>query len=426
MLLLDSVITRNRDPVPETDIDVSYQGLLRNKAVLSISLASLVRILGRSQVWIFIPVYLSEIRNVNFLYIGSLFFITALLSLPFSIYGGNLIDRIGRRKVIIVLPAIMAILFTMMGISIVNHSSALIIYILFVLVEPIASLQNIVDNVVVSDSTSDPQRNNAFGLVRIAGNLGFSIGPAAGGFLVALGYQYIFYFPAVLSVAEIFLFLKYIRDINETLEPERKAFDFPHRDTTFITLTVLLSLIWFVAGQWGTTLTLFWSNIYLLPKWQIGVLYSVNGLVVVVLQAPINSLFRSIKDYTRLATGGLLFAVSFLAMAFTKSFYLIVVDVVFLTLAENIVAPVTMSMIAKLAPRQKRGQYFGAFQVVAGFIAPTAPVFGTYMLSQFAYSPLYFWSTVAIPGIIISLTVFYYGRRLYRNGRFISGDQDVS
>ncbi len=406
--------------MPESNIDVSYQGLLRNKAVLSISLASLVRILGRSQVWIFIPVYLSEIRSINWIFIGSLFFITALLSLPFSIYGGNLIDRIGRRKVIIVLPAIMAVLFVLTGVSIVLNANVLIIYILFVLVEPIASLQNIVDNVVVSDATSDPQRNNAFGLVRIAGNIGFSLGPASGGFLVALGYQYIFYLPAALSIIEMMLFIAYIRDINEALEPERGAFEFPSRDRTFITLTILLSLIWFVAGQWGTTLTLFWSNIYFLPKWEIGVLYSVNGLVVVTLQAPVNSLLKNMKDHNRLALGGLLFSASFLAIAFTRAFSLIIADVIFITLAENIVAPVTMSMIAKLAPRAKRGQYFGAFQVVAGFIAPTAPVFGTVMLSVFAYSPLYFWSTVAVPGAAISFMVLYYGSKLYRSGRLSS------
>lgn len=382
-----------------------------------------MRILGRSQVWIFIPVYLSEIRDINWIYIGSLFFITALLSLPFSIYGGNLIDRIGRRKVIIVLPAIMAVLFVLTGFAILLNASVLIIYALFVVVEPIASLQNIVDNVVVSDATSDPQRNNAFGLVRIAGNIGFSLGPATGGFLVAMGYQYIFYLPAALSIVEMLLFIMYIKDVSDDLEPERSAFAFPSRDRTFITLTILLSLIWFVAGQWGTTLTLFWSSIYLLPKWQIGILYSVNGLVVVTLQAPVNSLLKKMKDHNRLALGGLLFSASFLAIAFTRSFYLIIGDVIFITLAENIVAPVTMTMIAKLAPREKRGQYFGAFQVVAGFIAPTAPVFGTVMLSAFSYSPLYFWSTIAIPGMLISIMVMQYGSRLYRTGRLNKREQ---
>lgn len=404
--------------MPEQEIGIQARALLKNRAVLTISLASLVRILGRSQVWIFIPVYLELVKHVNFIFIGSLFFITALLGLPFSIYGGNLIDRIGRRKVITILPLIMAVLFLLTGISIAENLNVLFIYILFVLVEPFASLQNIVDSVVVSDSTSDPERNNAFGLVRIAGNIGFSLGPATGGFLAALGYQYIFYLPAALSILEMFLFLRYIHDIHEVLEPERKSFEFPIKDRTFLALTVLISLIWFVAGQWGTTLTLFWSSVYSLPTWQIGILYSVNGLVVVTMQAPVNSLFRNMKDYNRLAAGGILFSISFLALAFTKSIYLITLDVIALTMAENIVAPVTMTMIAKLAPKEKRGQYFGAFQVVSGFIGPSAPVFGTYMLSMFAYSPLYFWSTVAIPGIVISMVVMQYGGRLYRAGRF--------
>ncbi len=394
--------------------------------MLTISLASLVRILGRSQAWIFIPLYLAEIRHINYVFIGGLFFVTAVLSLPFSIYGGNLIDRIGRRRVIVTLPVVMAVLFLLIGLSVVESSSVIIIYILFVLVEPVASLQNIVDNVVVSDSTSDVERTDAFGLTRIAGNIGFSLGPASGGFLAGAGYQYVFYVPAVLSLVEVALFAVFIRDINESLEPERKPFDFPSRDRVFLALSVLISLIWFVAGQWGTTLTLFWSNVYSLQNWEIGTLYSVNGLIVVTMQAPVNAAFRRMTDHSRVALGGILYSLSFLALAFTRSYFLIILDVVSLTIAENIVAPVTYSMIAKMAPKNKRGQYFGAFQVIAGFISPTAPVFGTYVLSILSYSPLYFWSTIAVPGIFISLMVLAYGRRIYNSGRFRSSAEPES
>lgn len=404
--------------MPEPENGRYMSGLLKNRAVFAISLASLVRILGRSQVWIFIPVYLEEVRGINLLFIGVLFFMTALLSLPFSVYGGNLIDRIGRRKVITALPLVMTVLFAFTGVSILENANVLIIFILFILVEPFASLQNIVDNVVVADSTADSERNDAFGLIRIAGNIGFSLGPASGGFLATLGYQYIFFLPAALSLIEMFLFLSFIRDINEALEPERKPFEFPSRDRTFITLAILISLIWFVAGQWGTTLTLFWTTVYSLTKLEIGILYSINGLIVVFLQAPINIIFRNMKDHHRLAAGGLLFSISFLAMAFAHSFILIILDVISLTLAENIVAPVTATMISKMSPREKRGQYFGAFQVVSGFIAPTAPVFGTFMLSRLSGTPVFFWSTVAIPGIAISLLVLQYGNRLYREGKF--------
>ena len=66
-------------------------------------------------------------------------------------------------------------------------------------------------------------------------------------------------------------------------------------------------------------------------------------------------------------------------------------------------------MIGKLAPSDKRGQYFGAFQVIVGFTVPFAPLMGTFLLGRFSDSVLTFWGIISGIGIIISLMVFIFG-----------------
>ena len=379
--------------------------LLSNRHVSAISMAQLIRILGRSQSWIFIPVYLSVIRHVPYIQIGLLFFGTALLSLPFSIYGGNLIDRLGRRMAAVWLPPIIMALLLFMAFSIYFHSSLYFIYSAFLLVEPFTSIQGILDNVVITDTTDEKQRTDAFSMVRIAGNLGFSVGPALGGFLSQISYFYVFLFPAVLTAGEWLLYIRYVSETKTDFSVRTGNFEFPWRDTKFVILSLLVASMWFVAGQWGTTLTLFWTNIDRVPNYMIGILYSVNGLAVVFLQMPVNWVLARMRDFNRIALGGAIYSVGFFVLAFFSGFPFLIADVVFLTIGENVMSPVTYSLIGKISPAEKRGQYFGAFQLLLGLIAPMAPVLGTGLLSRFSSDPLLVWLPILVIGISMSFLV---------------------
>ena len=385
-----------------------------NRHVAAISVVQMIRILGRSQSWIFIPVYLFTIRHVPYFYIGILFFGTAMISLPFSIYGGNLIDRLGRRIAAIWLSPIVFSLLMVLALSVLYDYPLPIIYIAFLLVEPFTSVQGILDNVVVTDTTLDTDRTNAFSMVRIAGNVGFSIGPAVGGFLSAASYFYVFLFPAVLTILEWVVYIRYVTETRRSSGTGSGKLEFPFNDARFIVLCLLIASIWFVAGQWGTTLTLFWTTVDRVPNAMVGVLYSVNGIVVVFLQMPINSLLAKMRDFNRIALGGIIYAVSFFALVFSSNFIFLIADVVCLTIGENVVSPVTYSLIGKVAPREKRGQYFGAFQLILGFVTPLAPVLGTGLLSVFAGDPVMMWGPLLIMGLVVSYLVTRVGRRLMR------------
>ncbi|MGC8609563.1 MAG: MFS transporter, partial [Thermoplasmata archaeon] len=125
--------------------------MLKNKPLMVVSSAQFIRVLARSQIWIFIPVYLSLIRHIPVYYTGILFFITALISLPASIYGGNIIDRIGRRRISLLMPFLLFFVFILTYISISLNSSVIYIYSEFIVIEPLTAIQGIADNVIITD-----------------------------------------------------------------------------------------------------------------------------------------------------------------------------------------------------------------------------------------------------------------------------------
>jgi MFS family permease len=385
-------------------------GPLANLYVRVVSLTQLIRTLGRSVVWIFVPIYLSEVRGVPFFDVGLIFFATAMLSLPFSLYGGNLIDKIGRRFAAIITPPMMAIILLIEGIVVAENLSIIILIATFLLFEPIASVQGIVDNVIVTEETSESERNDSFSIIRIAANIGFSFGPAIGGFLAFFNFSLVFFVPMFITLLEWAIFVKYVRNRDHfSISQERRLIDFPTGDRLFIIISLVIASSFFVAGQWGTTLTLFWSSVDHITNREIGLLYTVNGIVVVIFQVPINWLFVKVRDHIRIAAGVMIYAVSFFLLIFSSNFLFLVSDVILITMAENIISPVIYTVIGKMAPEGKKGQYFGAFQLIVSFIQPIAPVMGTFLLGRFQGDDIFMWTPILIIGIIVTLLTLKFG-----------------
>ena len=384
--------------------------LLNNRVMALVTLSQLVRVLGRSVAWIFTPLYLADYYHDTFFQIGALFFLSALVSLPVSVYGGNLIDRVGRRLISVLLPVVSASIFLGLFVTSLLPLPALVVYVLFIAVYPVVDLEGIADNVMLSDVVPPEQRNDAYSITRISANVGFAIGPAIGGFVALYGFGDIYLIPCFTSfaIAVVYAF-KMIETRPESTKPSGKM-SFPFDDRSFVYFAILISMAWFVAGQWGTTLTLFLSHAYNFTTMQIGILYSVNGIMVIVLQMPLTFALRKFTDLSRISLGALIYGVSFFAFALTSNFaYLLLVTVV-LTIAENIMAPSSQTLIARLAPEERRGEYFGAFGAIGGLIIPISPLFGTFALGFLISTPLLFWSIFLCMGIALSIVLRISGR----------------
>lgn len=399
---------------------------LKKKPILVVSSAQFIRVLARSQVWIFIPVYLSLIRHIPVYYTGILFFITAMMSLPVSVYGGNLIDKIGRRKISSVMPLVLAFVFLITYFSISGRLNVIYIYLEFVIIEPLTAIQGIADNVIITDVSNEAERMDAFGILRMAGNLGFSIGPALGGFLSELNYSYIFLFTAIAAFIEFIIYIAYMAETKPAGKYTGTGFEIPWRDRLFIFTCLLISLVFFVSGQWGTTLTLFWSMVDHVGNGMIGVLYSVNGLVVLFLQLPIIRIIKRLGDMTQVALGGFIYSVSFFALAFFSSFAFLIIDVIVITIGENIISPVSMNIVGKLAPPEKRGQYYGTFQLMNGLITPAAPILGTALLYKYMAFPVNMWGIIFAIGISLSAFVYFFGKLMLGHKNYFSSNRKLS
>ncbi|MCL5874411.1 MAG: MFS transporter [Candidatus Thermoplasmatota archaeon] len=379
--------------------------VVQNKIVTTISIAELLRLMGRSGVWVFIPIYLLEVRSIPYIEIGILFVLSGIAAIPVSIFGGNLVDRVGRRKIALLMPPMLAVLFFVMFLGINFNLSNLYIYSSFVLFAAVATLQSVVDMVIVTDSTNDIDRIDAFSLTRIGANVGFSLGPAISGFVVSYNYAILPLIPLISESLGFYLFYKYINYNEAPPQAEKSLISFPRGDNRFLMISILLSLAFFATGPWAYILNQFLSKIDLIPNFIIGLLFATNGAVVVGLQLPVNRLFYKTDDMKRVAVGLLIYAATFVVFGITRNIALLFLDVVFLTIGENVISPPMTSVIGRIAPEGRRGEYYGGFSLLSNFVSPFSPIVYAAMLAFFYRSPIILWGLIGVICVALAVAI---------------------
>jgi MFS family permease len=128
----------------------------------------------------------------------------------------------------------------------------------------------------------------SFSLNRMAVNLGFSIGPALGGLLASIAYEWLFIADGVTCIAAGLFFYFYFRGKRRNPPaPAAEATDFepaptrsPYRDPRFLAFIVFTTGYAIIFFQFFTTLPLYYRQVYGLSEAMIGLLLGFNGLLV--------------------------------------------------------------------------------------------------------------------------------------------------
>ncbi len=366
----------------------------RHKQVITIlSLGSFVNGLGQYIVWVIMAVYLNQARGVGYVGVGVVFMVGGLISVPASIYGGNLLDRLGRRRIMIAIPWIMTGMFAVLYISVTYKLSIYLVEGLFIGVTPLGTMQYVAFNAIASDVTTPQERTNAFGVLRIASNAGIGAGLVLGGILSEVSYAVVFLLPTAGSLIEGMLYFARIpetspRAIKGEKNATREKISVPIHDTLFITVSIVLAIGFFASGMFESALTpLYLSSVDGYSNLMVTGLFAVNTLVVLVAQGPINKIFHEYRDTTRIILGLSLFALGFLMFAVTSNYLLLAIAVIILTSGENLSSPSASALITKMAPEDRRGAYLGLNSSISSFISPFRPLAATTILAFSAAAP---------------------------------------
>ncbi len=250
---------------------------------------------------------------------------------------------------------------------------------------------------VITSVVPSERRRSAFSVNRLAINLGMSIGPAFGGFLLMYSYPLIFWVDGATSLAAALLVTFAFRHrplvalhsrTSETDDtPEGATSVWKDRRLFYFLLTILPVFITFF--QHSSTLPLVFFEVLHQPASAFGLLFTFNTFLIVLVEIPLNLAMASWSHRSILSLGALLVGFGFGAMVFATGFWTVAGTVVIWTFGEMILLPGASAYVGDIAPIHRQGAYMGAYQMIANISFAIGPWLGTWVFEQFGSATLW-------------------------------------
>lgn len=240
----------------------------------------------------------------------------------------------------------------------------------------------------ISDQTEAEQRKPVFALYRLAINMGMSIGPVVGGLLTAIDFHLLFYVDGATTLAAgtFLVFARWDKweHHEETDETKKVVKAKPaYKDSRLIYYIFCLLPVTIVFFQHMSSMPLFLVEELGYARSTFGILVSVNTIIIILLEVPINTAMANWNDWKLISIGALLTGIGFGAMAIFHSLPGIIFTIVIWTFGEMIFFPSASSYMAGLAPKGRRGEYMGYFQMLFSIAFTSAPWLGTNVFETF-------------------------------------------
>jgi MFS family permease len=259
---------------------------------------------------------------------------------------------------------------------------------------------------IFGDLVQPEQRKAAFAVNRLAINLGMSVGPAAGGFLATISFRSLFLVNGLTSLAAgaILAAASFPRHRHaaDTRELEAAVSPFLHpsrgyRDRRLIFFLAGVFPVAVVLFQHLSSMSVFLVNDLHFSAATYGLLFSLNCLLIVFLEVPLNIATSHWPHRRTLALGALLFGIGFGALALAWDVWSIAATVVIWTFGEMFFFPGMAAYLTDIAPASRRGEYMGLSQMVMGLAFMIGPWGGMLILGRFGGKTL--WGTMFLLGL---------------------------
>ncbi len=140
----------------------------------------------------FLSIYLHNELGISMTIVGMVLLISAVVGALGQIVGGELADIMGRRKIMIMAMAARCVMFLGLAYVISGGADIFVITIMVSLSSLAGSFFEPASNALIADVVEPKKRLEAYGLLRIGGNVGWTLGPLLGGLLSMISYPFLF------------------------------------------------------------------------------------------------------------------------------------------------------------------------------------------------------------------------------------------
>jgi len=383
-----------------------YSPLIRRLLICSLTI-----VVSRAITSPLLTLFVSDKLGLNQQDVGLLLGIAVFVATLLSLYGGYIIDRFEKRRLLVLSMASSAV-----GLLLLTFAENLYLTtITLIVTETASALFLIGSKAILSDNLPVGQRAKAFSLSYTLTNIGYAVGPMLGVLIAGAFASAPFLIAAAIAFFSIFLMTGIPADPAK-VAPAGQAQSFLK---TLITLKNDRTLILFTAGCLLSTVVhgrfTFYLSQYLLvtsnPRHTMEImaaLLACNAISVILLQYQVGRFLRREQLRQWIVAGTGLFILGLIGFSLADSLVSWCVAMFIFTLGEIIIYPAEFLFVDTLAPEELRGSYYGA-QNLAALGGAVSPVICGFMLMH-SPAPTMFYALSALAALG-GLLCYMSGRR---------------
>ena len=312
----------------------------------------------------FLSLYLTDSLKLSLQDVGWIMSSFGVGSVLGSWIGGKLTDRLGFFKVMYLSLTLTGLLFITLQFVSTFYGFCLGIFLVMLVADSFRPAM-----FVALNAYSKPEnKTRSVTLIRLAINLGFSAGPAIGGFIItAINYQGLFWMDGITCILATLILVnvlhpKKARVIDEQVVENPKPIK---SDGPFWIFFIAMFIFGFVFLQYFSTMPLYYRDAHALIEFDIGLLLGMNGFLIFVFEMPLIKWLEDSKYSKELliTIGLLLTGMSYLILLTTSWVGILIVGMLFMTFGEMIAFPFSNAFVIERSKGGKQGEYMAYYSI---------------------------------------------------------------
>jgi len=404
----------------------TWRGYARlDRRIWSIAGVRTINTMGLSLAMAFMAIYLVNERGASAKLYGLIYLVANIGQSWAQGYAGELSDRLGRRRVMSSALLIRSVVIVLLGVEVLHGAPIWILACTLVMSATLRGCFEPVAYALVADVAAPEDRVLAFGLQRMGTNLGWAVGPAAGGLLATVIPYGTVFFCAAGALVLAGLATSRIADPAHLLKDDddeqvkvsmRDALGEALGRVDYTLFLVCAFLITLAHVQLFSTMSIFATSELDLSAADLGMVFMVNGLAVLAFQIPAVALIGRIGTNRAVILGSSLYVVAFLAIGAASGFPSLALAIFILTLGEVILAPAHQTVGASLGDPKRMGRAFGLIGTAQMLGVAVAPLAGGLLYDHLRHRPLLMWGILAAAAglMVFMYTLFVAANKRYR------------
>jgi predicted MFS family arabinose efflux permease len=371
------------------------------RALRPLLIVGFVGSLAGSACWTFVGIWAIDELDATSRELGLYFVVAAVVSAGMGYFGGHISDHLGRRPVILVgwsLTALVPLSWTLVD----DMQTAIPLLLLISLFAPVAMAAT---QALVADVVPAERHEHSYASLRVANNLGVTLGPPIGGALLLTGrYDVLWIGVTLVGALVAFLAWRLLPSRGEyTPEepPSRGSFGVIRRDRAFLVFLVSMVLANLVYFAFEVVLPISAVDSHGLSPAAWGFLVVINPALVTFFQLRLTRRVERFPAAPKLALAMLLMGWPFLLLSVNASIAVMALVILIFVIGEMLWIPTSQAIVAGLAPADLRGAYMGAFASTSSAGFALGPFIGLQIRG--GYGDTAMWSFFAVLSVAAAL-----------------------